>query len=116
MAVIGFPLSSTINTLPVPVFLFFSRYADWQTAQEQGWADAVLGDDNLGILAQGGFNHLHLLKGLGVADEVFLRCLVNQADGFSLALGYLNRSFTLSLRTLNYCQLLLFGSLELTSR
>ena len=32
--------------------LFLVRRADGQTAQQQGRADAVLGDDDLGVLAQ----------------------------------------------------------------
>ena len=38
--------------------IFLVRHADGQTAQQQGRADAVLSNDDLGVLAQRVFDHL----------------------------------------------------------
>ena len=73
----------------------------------------MLGDDDLGVLAQGDFDHLYLLEGLGVADKVLVCGFVNKADGFSLALGYLDHHFAFSLGELDGRQLFLFGRFEL---
>src|SRR3972149_1098781 len=67
LSVIWSWLGSGMNAYFAPV-VFFARHTDRQAAQQQGRADAVLSDDDFGVLAQGGFDHLHLLEGLGVAN------------------------------------------------
>lgn len=74
----------------------------------------MLGDDDLGILAQGVFDHLQLFEGLSIAHKVFLGSFIDQPDGLGLALSYMNRRFAFPLRPLDDRQLLLFGRFELT--
>ncbi|MCL5951367.1 MAG: hypothetical protein M1132_06540 [Chloroflexi bacterium] len=64
--------------------VFLARHADGQTPQQQGRTDAVLRNDDLGVLAQRVFDHLHLLKNLRVADKVLLGSLVDQAMASAL--------------------------------
>lgn len=59
-------------------------------------------DDNLGILTQGIFDHLNLLEGLSVDDELFLCGFIDKANGFGFTVG-----------TLDDSKLLLLGSLKI---
>lgn len=59
------------------LLVLFFRHDDRHTAQQQGRVYPMLGDDDLGIVAQRGFHHLELLELLGVTDEVLLGGLVS---------------------------------------
>ena len=56
------------------------------------------------------------LRAWALPTKYFLSSLVDQADGFGLALGYLNHRFAFPFSALDDRQLLLFGSFELTRR
>lgn len=80
---------------------FLAGYVDRQAAQQQRWADPMLGDDSFGVLAQRVFDHLQLFEGLSIAHKVFLgswdlKSQAGQHKPAVFAQGFLNATLVRS--------------------